>query len=44
MKKLYYWIISAIALILAMPMTIVIIAFEDAMVYAVRVRRYFDHY
>jgi len=43
MKKVYYIIISALAIILAVPMTIVIIAFEDALVYAVRVRKYFDN-
>lgn len=43
MKKVYYVLISIITTALSIPMTVVIIAFEDAIVRAHQIRKYFDH-
>jgi len=43
MKKVYYVLISIITTALSIPMAIVIIAFEDAIIRAHQIRKYFDN-
>jgi hypothetical protein len=43
MKRVYYVLISIVTTVLSIPMIFVILAFEDAMVRAHQIRKYFDN-